>query len=265
MRQIYLRGNCSIAGSRINKPRRLDMPLNKVVLITGASSGIGAGIARELGAAGAKLMLGARRTDRLNALAEEIRATGGEAMICRLDVTDRANVVTFVEAARQAWGRIDVIVNNAGVMPLSLMASLKVDEWDRMVDVNIKGVLYGIAAVLPEMTARGRGHVINIASIGALSVSPTAAVYCATKYAVRAFSDGLRQEQDNIRVTCIHPGVVESELADTITDPVAAEAMKAYRAIALQPDAIGRAVRFAIEQPDDVDVNEIVIRPTGSR
>ena len=186
-------------------------------------------------------------------------------MIRRLDVTDRANVAAFVEAARQAWGRIDVIVNNAGVMPLSLMASLKVDEWDRMVDVNIKGVLYGIAAVLPEMTARGRGHVINIASIGALSVSPTAAVYCATKYAVRAISDGLRQEQDNIRVTCIHPGVVESELADTITDPVAAEAMKVYRAIALQPDAIGRAVRFAIEQPDDVDVNEIVIRPTGSR
>ncbi|SJM35567.1 putative enzyme [Mesorhizobium delmotii] len=164
---------------------------------------------------------------------------------------------------RQAWGRVDAIVNNAGVMPLSLMASMKVDEWDQMVDVNIKGVLYGIAAVLPEMTARGSGHVVNIASIGALSVSPTAAVYCATKYAVRAISDGLRQEHDNI--TCIHPGVVESELADTITDPVAAAAMKTYRAIALQPGAIGRAVRFAIEQPDDVDVNEIVIRPTASK
>ncbi|WP_435265030.1 SDR family oxidoreductase [Shinella sp. BE166] len=238
------------------------MKMSKVVLITGASSGIGAGIARELGAAGMKLMLGARRTDRLSDLADEIRAKGGTVETRRLDVTDRADFVAFVQAARAAYGRIDVIVNNAGVMPLSLMASLKVDEWDQMVDVNIKGVLYGIAAVLPEMTARGAGHVINIASIGALAVSPTAAVYCATKYAVRAISDGLRQERDDIRVTCIHPGVVESELAGTITDPVAAEAMKTYRAIALQPDAIGRAVRFAIEQPDDVDVNEIVVRPT---
>ncbi|WP_439623743.1 SDR family oxidoreductase [Shinella sp.] len=238
------------------------MKMSKVVLITGASSGIGAGIARELGAAGMKLMLGARRTDRLSGLADEIRAKGGTVETRRLDVTDRADFVAFVEAARAAYGRIDVIVNNAGVMPLSLMASLKVDEWDQMVDVNIKGVLYGIAAVLPEMTARGAGHVINIASIGALAVSPTAAVYCATKYAVRAISDGLRQERDDIRVTCIHPGVVESELAGTITDPVAAEAMKTYRAIALQPDAIGRAVRFVIEQPDDVDVNEIVVRPT---
>ena len=241
------------------------MSLDKIVLITGASSGIGAAIARELGATGAKVMLGARRADRLVALAEEINAAGGEALTCRLDVTDRDGVAAFADAARLAWGRIDVIVNNAGVMPLSLMASLKVDEWDRMVDVNIKGVLYGIAAVLPDMIARGSGHVINIASIGALSVSPTAAVYCATKYALRAISDGLRQEHDNIRVTCIHPGVVESELADTITDPAAAEAMKVYRAIALQPDSIARAVRFAIEQPDDVDVNEIVIRPAAAR
>ena len=241
------------------------MPLDKVVLITGASSGIGAGIARELGAAGAKLVLGARRTDRLEALALEIEAKGGTVLTRSLDVTDRADVTAFAEAGREAFGRVDVIINNAGIMPLSLMASLKVDEWDSMIDVNIKGVLYGIAAVLPEMTARGSGHVINIASIGALQVSPTAAVYCATKYAVRAISDGLRQENDRIRVTCIHPGVVESELASTITDPIAAEAMKTYRAIALQPDAIGRAVRFAIEQPDDVDVSEIVIRPTASK
>jgi NADP-dependent 3-hydroxy acid dehydrogenase YdfG len=237
------------------------MSLDKVVLITGASSGIGAGIARELGKAGAKLVLGARRTDRLEALAGEI---GGSVLVRRLDVTDRADVAAFAEAARERHGRVDVMVNNAGIMPLSLMASLKVDEWDRMVDVNIKGVLYGIAAVLPEMTARGSGHIINVASIGALQVSPTAAVYCATKYAVRAISDGLRQENDRIRVTCIHPGVVESELAGTITDPVAVEAMRTYRAIALQPDAIGRAVRYAIEQPDDVDVNEIVVRPTAT-
>lgn len=238
--------------------------MNKVVLITGASSGIGAGIARELGRAGAKLVLGARRVDRLEALAEEIRSDGGEVLTRSLDVTDRGDVAAFAEAAREVFGRVDVIVNNAGVMPLSLMASLKVDEWDRMIDVNIKGVLYGVAAVLPEMTGRGAGHIINIASIGALSVVPTAAVYCATKYAVRAISDGLRQENDSIRVTCIYPGVVESELADTITDPAAAEAMRTYRAIALKPDAIARAVRYAIEQPDDVDVSDIVVRPTAS-
>lgn len=236
--------------------------MDKTVLITGASSGIGVGIARELAAAGARLMLGARRTDRLDALATELRRLGGLVEYRGLDVTRRDDVAAFAEASRVKFGQIDAIVNNAGVMPLSLMTSLKVDEWDRMVDVNIKGVLYGIAAVLPEMTSRGAGHIVNIASIGALSVSPTAAVYCATKYAVRAISDGLRQERTDIRVTCIHPGVVESELAGTITDPVAVDAMKAYRAIALQPDAIGRAVRYALEQPEDVDVNEIVIRPT---
>ena len=239
--------------------------LDKVALITGASSGIGAGIARELGRAGARLALGARRTDRLDALAAEIAAAAGaEVMTRRLDVTDRADVAAFAEAARARFGKVDVLINNAGIMPLSLMASLKVEEWDRMVDVNIKGVLNGIAAVLPEMTARGAGHIVNIASIGALSVVPTAAVYCATKFAVRAISEGLRQENRQLRVTCLHPGVVESELADTITDPAAAEAMKRYRAIALTPDAIGRAVRFALEQPADVDVSEIVIRPTAS-
>ncbi len=236
--------------------------MDKVVLITGASSGIGVGIAHELAKAGATVVLGARRNERLEAVAEEIRVAGGKVMTRKVDVTDCADVAAFAEAARQKFGGIDVIVNNAGVMPLSLMASLKVEEWDRMIDVNIKGVLYGVAAVLQEMTERGSGHIINIASIGALAVSPTAAVYCATKYAVRAISDGLRQENDKLRVTCIHPGVVESELARTISDPTAIEGMKTYRAIALTPDAIGRAVRFAIEQPNDVDVNEIVIRPT---
>ena len=234
--------------------------MDKVVLITGASSGIGAGIARELAKAGAKLMLGARRLDRLEALAAE----GGSVRTRRLDVTDRADVAAFAAAARAEWGRVDVLINNAGVMPLSPMAAMKVEEWDRMVDVNIKGVLNGIAAVLPEMTARGTGHVINIASIGALSVFPSAAVYCATKFAVRAISDGLRQESPQLRVTCIHPGVVESELADSITDPATAVAMREYRTIALRPDAIARAVRYAIEQPEDVDVNEIVVRPTAA-
>lgn len=233
--------------------------MDKVILITGASSGIGEGITRELAATGAKLMIGARRTDRLAALAAEL---GDNVRYRELDVTRADDVVAFTDAARAEWGRVDAIINNAGVMPLSRMASVKVAEWDRMVDVNIKGVLYGIAAVLPEMAQRGSGHIINIGSVGALSVVPTAAVYCATKHAVRAISDGLRQEHPNIRVTCIHPGVVESELAKTITDPVAAEGMKTYRAIALKPDAIARAVRFALEQPNDVDVNEIVIRPT---
>jgi NADP-dependent 3-hydroxy acid dehydrogenase YdfG len=238
------------------------MSIDKVILITGASSGIGEGIARELGAAGATLMLGARRTERLEVIAEQINAAGGNAQWCRLDVTDQADVAAFADAARKRWGRVDVIINNAGIMPLSPMASMKTAEWNSMVDVNIKGVLHGIAAVLPEFVERGAGHVINIASIGALAVSPTAAVYCATKFAVRAISDGLRQERPDIRVTCIHPGVVESELASTITDATASSAMASYRAIALQPDAIGRAVRYALEQPEDVDVNEIVVRPT---
>lgn len=240
------------------------MALDKVVLITGASSGIGEGIARELAGAGATLMLGARRTDRLDALANELRRDGARVATRRLDVTDRADVAAFAEAGRAAFGRVDAIVNNAGVMPLSPLAALKVDEWDRMIDVNVKGVLYGIAAVLPEMTSRGSGHVVNIASIGALAVSPTAAVYCATKFAVRAISDGLRQERQDIRVTCIHPGVVESELASTITDRDAATLMETYRSIALKPDAIGRAVRFALEQPEDVDVSEVVVRPLRS-
>ncbi|WP_312111924.1 SDR family oxidoreductase [Pantoea septica] len=237
---------------------------NKVILITGASSGIGAGIARELAASGATLLLGARRVDRLETLAAELKQQGAEVAVAALDVTSRASVQQFAEVALEKWGRIDVMVNNAGVMPLSPLASLKVDEWDQMIDVNIKGVLYGIAAALPPMLARKAGHIINIASIGALSVSPTAAVYCATKFAVRAISDGLRQENTQLRVTCILPGVVESELASTITDPAAAALMDDYRSIALQPAAIGRAVRFAIEQPDDVDVSEIVVRPTRS-
>lgn len=266
MPKLYLwcNGAASQKGSRRNIKGDPIMALNKVVLITGASSGIGEGIARELAAAGAKLVIGARRMDRLEALAEELRQAGAEVIAHPLNVTDRESVAAFAEAGRKAFGQIDVIVNNAGIMPLSLMSSLKVAEWERMIDVNIKGVLYGIAAVLPDMTRAKSGHIINVASIGALAVSPTAAVYCATKFAVRAISDGLRQENRDIRVTCIHPGVVESELANTITDPAAAELMAGYRAIALKPAAIGRAVRFAIEQPGDVDINEIVVRPTAA-
>src|SRR5690606_32962089 len=206
----------------------------------------------------------ARRTARLETIAQAIRASGGAVDYRALDVTERADVDAFANFALETHGRIDVIVNNAGVMPLSPLAALKVDEWNHMIDVNIRGVLHGIAAVLPSMQAQGHGQVINISSIGGLAVSPTAAVYCATKFAVRAISDGLRQESDKIRVTVICPGVVESELADTISDETARNAMREFRRIALSPDAVARAVSYAIEQPADVDVSEIVVRPTAS-
>ena len=236
---------------------------DKVILVTGASSGIGAGLVRELGRAGAKLMIGARRTDRLEALKAEIEGEGGTVAVRALDVTDRASVGAFAASAMAEFGRIDVLVNNAGIMPLSNLNVLKIDEWDRMIDVNIRGVLHGIAAVLPVMEAQGEGQIINVSSVGGLRVVPSAAVYCATKYAVRAISDGLRQEHGNIRVTCVYPGVVESELADSITDPAAAEAMEAFRANALKPAAIAKAIRHVIEQPAGVDTSEIVVRPVG--
>ncbi|WP_101926863.1 MULTISPECIES: SDR family oxidoreductase [Luteimonas] len=236
---------------------------DRIVLITGASSGIGAAAARLLAAAGATVVLGARRRDRLDALVAEITAAGGTARAHTLDVTRRDDVQAFVDAATADFGRVDVIVNNAGVMPLSALSAGKVDEWDRMVDVNIKGVLYGIAAALPGMRARGSGHVINVASTGGHAVSPTAAVYCATKYAVRAISEGLRQEEDRVRVTIISPGVTESELADSITDPAARDGMQTYRRTVIGADAVARAIRFAIEQPEDVDTSEIIIRPTA--
>lgn len=237
---------------------------SKVILITGASSGIGEGAARLLAAQGHRLVIGARRTDRLAELAQSIEATGGVVRYRELDVTLADDTAAFARFALDAFGRIDVLVNNAGVMPLSPLNALKVDEWNRMIDVNVRGVLHGIAAVLPTMEAQGQGQIINISSIGGLSVSPTAAVYCATKFAVRAISDGLRQETDKIRVTVICPGVVESELADTISDDTARTAMREFRRIAITPDAIARAIAYAVEQPADVDVSEIVVRPTAS-
>lgn len=236
----------------------------KVVAITGASSGIGEATARFLAARGGRVVLGARRTDRLQALAAAISETGGIARFRALDVADRSDMTSFVEHAIAEFGRIDVLINNAGLMPLSPLAALKTDEWDRMIDVNIRGVLNGIAAALPVMKARGKGHFVNVASIGAHVVVPTAAVYCATKYAVWAISDGLRQEHTDIRVTVVSPGVVTSELADTITDTETARFMADYRQIAIGPDAVARAIAYAIEQPADVDVSEIVVRPTAS-
>jgi len=236
----------------------------KIILLTGASSGIGAATARWLADEGHQLVVGARRLERLQSLATEIRASGGKVDIHALDVTQQASVEAFAYAALSRYGRIDVMINNAGIMPLSPMAALHVSEWDQMIDVNIRGVLYGIAAVLPTMTQSGRGHIINVSSIGGLAVVPTASVYCATKYAVRAISDGLRQENDALRVTCVYPGVVESELANSITDETAARAMEEYRKIALKPEAIAAAIAYAVGQPDGVDVNDIVVRPTAS-
>ena len=208
-------------------------------------------------------MVGARRTDRLEKLVSAIRAGGGTAEYQAVDVTKREQVEALVRLAKAKFGRVDVVVNNAGIMPLSPLEALKVDEWDRMIDVNIKGLLYGIAAGLPVFKEQGAGHFVNVSSIGGHFVVPTGAVYCATKFAVRAISDGLRQESRDVRVTIISPGVVESELADTITDEGAKKAMDEFRANAMSPDAIARAILFAIEQPAGVSVSEIIVRPTG--
>lgn len=222
----------------------------KTILITGASSGIGEAAALRLADDGHRLFLGARRTERLEALVERIRGAGGTAAFRRLDVTDAEDVRRFVADAVDTYEGVDVMINNAGVMPLSALAEDRVDEWNRMIDVNIRGVLHGISATLPVMRANGGGHIVNVASIGAHEVEPTAAVYCATKFAVWAISEGLRKEQSgDIRITVISPGVTESELAESISDPQARDAMREYRALAIPATAIADAIAFAIGQP----------------
>ncbi len=236
-----------------------------VVAITGASSGIGEAVARRLAAEGAAVALGARRADRLQAVADAITAAGGRAAAVPTDVTRRADLERLVGEATRRYGRLDVLVNNAGIMPLSLLRDCRVDEWDHMIDVNLRGVLYGIAAALPVFQAQRSGHVVNVTSVGDRRVMPTAAVYSATKYAVRALSEGLRQEVEaSVRVTVIAPGATESELPDGISDPeLRRRAVEEYRTALLPADAVARAVSFAISQPPDVDVNEIVVRPTA--
>ncbi|WP_230983032.1 SDR family oxidoreductase [Inquilinus limosus] len=237
----------------------------KIIAVTGASSGIGEAVARHFAKAGAAVMLGARRLHRLEVVAEEIRCDGGRVALRRLDVTRREDAEAFVQAAVAQFGRLDVIVNNAGVMPLSPVADLKVEEWDRMVDVNLKGVLYGVAAALPVFRAQGSGHIVNVTSVADRRIVPTAAVYSATKYAVRAFSEGLRQEiGGGIRVTVVAPGATESELANGISDPeLRRAAIEDYRRDLLPAEAIARAVAYAVAQPPEVDVNELVVRPTA--
>ncbi|MFH5803337.1 SDR family oxidoreductase [Alienimonas sp. DA493] len=237
---------------------------HKVVVITGASSGLGEAAARHLASAGALVVLGARRKERIDALAAEL---GGDdrALAVRTDVTDREQVQRLVDAAVERFGRVDVMINNAGLMQQSPLEALKVDEWDAMIDVNVKGVLYGIAAVLPHMKERKAGHIINVSSVAGHKVLPAGAVYCATKHAVRAISEGLRSEVKpyNLRTTTISPGAVDTELPTHITHEESRKGMHDfYEQAAIPADSFARAVAFAIEQPEEVDVNEILYRPT---
>lgn len=239
---------------------------DKTVVITGASSGLGEATARHLAQHGAKLVLGARRQDRMQALAKELTGTGSNAVAVTMDVTDRQQVQRLVDTAVQSFGRVDVMINNAGLMPQALLERLQVDEWERMIDVNLKGVLYGIAAALPIMKQQKSGHFINVSSVAGHRVGPGFAVYAATKFAVRALSEGLRQEVKpyNIRTTVISPGAVATELPNSVTDPETADRIrKFYAAAAIPADSFARTVAFAMSQPDDVDINEILFRPTS--
>ena len=236
---------------------------NKVVLITGASSGLGEATARRLAKNGAKLMLAARREDRLQKLVSDIEQNGGKAKYQITDVTDRAAVEALARATKEAYGQIDVLVNNAGLMPLSPLAATKVDEWEKMVDVNIKGVLFSIAAVMPIMLEQESGHIINISSVAGHKVFAGGTVYCATKFAVKAISEGIRLESGGkIRSTNISPGAVDTELTNTISHDETAKNVQQIYNVAIDADAIARAITFAIEQPREVDVNEMIVRPT---
>ena len=238
----------------------------KVVVITGASSGLGESTARHLATRGATMVLGARRKDRLDLIAKDIRANGGDALTVEVDATKRTQVENLAKAAIDTYGKIDVWVNNAGIMPIAPLAQLRVDEWDRMIDLNIKGVLYGIAAALPYMLKENGGHIINIASVFGIKVfAPGGTVYCATKAAVRSLTEGLRMEfhANKIRTTIISPGAVNSELKESTSDEASSKAVdQLYKAWAIPADSIARAIAYAIEQPSDVDINEIVVRPT---
>lgn len=241
----------------------LDLSSGKVVAVTGASSGIGEATARHLAAQGARVVLGARRMDRLEAIAREIEAGGGHAHVAALDVAERDQVDAFIASAQDAFGRVDALVSNAGIMPLSRLDALQVEEWDRMIDVNFRGILYGIAAALPAFQAQGHGHFVHVSSVADRWIGPTSAVYSATKYAVRAVSEGLRQEVgDAARVTVIAPGAIETELPNSISDPeLRQQAIETFRQAMLPPEAIARAIAYALDQPADVDVSEIVVRP----
>ncbi len=239
---------------------------NLVVMITGASSGIGYATALAFSKAGAKVAIGARRTDRLEKLENEIKKNGGKVFFQKLDVTQRSESISFVKAIIKKWGTIDVLINNAGTAPLSLIKNLKIDEWDQMIDVNIKGVLYCLAAVLPYMIEKKSGHIVNLSSVAGRIVFPSGSVYCATKHAVSAFSEGLRQELSskfNIRVTCIEPGVVATGLINTITDESLQRFVENTKKLtSLKSEDIAKIILFAVEAPRHMNVNELMVRPT---
>jgi len=238
----------------------------KVVIITGASSGIGEATARKLAESGAQVMLTARREDRLKALQREIVSAGGSAVYHLADITQSGEVAEVAKQTLSAFGRIDALFNNAGIMPLSMIDKLHVDEWEQMVDVNIKGVLYGIAAVLPHMLERGQGHIINVSSVAGHVIFPGASVYCGTKFAVRAITEGLRTDlrgTADIRVSLISPGAVSTELSHTITDPDILDMFKESGVTPLSAESIADAVNYVLEQPADVDVSEIIVRPVS--
>jgi NADP-dependent 3-hydroxy acid dehydrogenase YdfG len=237
----------------------------KVVVITGASSGLGEATARHLSAHGAVVALGARRLERIQALADELNRNGGKAIALATDVTKHEEVKALVDAAVQAFGRIDVMVNNAGLMPHSPLERLKIDDWNQTIDVNIKGVLYGIAAALPYMQQQKSGHIINVSSVAGRTVRPGSAVYAATKSAVLMISEGLRQEVKpyDIRTTVVSPGAIATELPNSVTEPdVAGAISKFYQQYAIPAESFARVVAFAISQPPEVDVNEVLFRPT---
>lgn len=239
---------------------------DKIIVITGASSGLGEVTARWLASQGAKVVIGARRMDRIEAVVRDIQSAGGEAIGVKMDITVRQDVENLVQTALKKFNRVDVIVNNSGIMPIAPLVALKVDEWDRMIDVNIKGLLYGVAAVLPAMQRQGQGHIINIASVAGIKVfAPGGTVYSATKFAVRAITEGLRAElkAHNIRTTAISPGVVATELPESSSEEATREYLRDLYKIAIPSDSIARAIAYAIEQPEAVDINEIVIRPTA--
>ena len=240
---------------------------DKVAIVTGASSGIGYATAVALSRAGARVAAGARRMDRLESLQSEIIKNGGEVFIQKLDVTIKAECDTFADAVMKKWGTIDILVNNAGLQPLSFFKNLKVEEWDKMIDVNIRGVLYCTAAVITHMVNKNSGHIVNISSVAGRIVYPAGSVYCATKHAITAFSEGLRQEfsqRSNIRITCIEPGVVATELINTITDKGLEKYVERTKQMdALQAEDIANAIVFAVQAPNYVNVNEILIRPTA--
>jgi NADP-dependent 3-hydroxy acid dehydrogenase YdfG len=241
---------------------------DQVAIITGASSGIGAATARELAGRGVRVMLTARREDRLQNLRQKIESEGGRATCLAADVTLRQDVEKVVGATLATFGRVDVLFNNAGIMPLSLMPKVKVEEWEQMVDVNVKGLLYFIGAVLPPMMAQNSGHIVNTASVAAHVLFPGAAVYCGTKYAVRAITEGLRLDlrpQYAIRVSLISPGAVATELAQRISDLDVRRSFEQSGVTPLPAESIARAVCWALEQPTDVDVNEIVVRPRSQK